>query len=132
MLNVGLQVVGSLTQHIDPDAQTYLGPGKLQELLQLVANSRADTVIFDGELSPRQLRNISRQCSQQTRICDRTALILDIFKQRAFTKEGQLQVIKARYACSIAALSSGNAMQSMHFMFCIFNSSFHWHVHGPL
>ncbi len=81
-----------MTQHIEPDAQTYLGPGKVEEMLQMVATVGADTIIFDGELSPRQLRNLSRKCSQQTRICDRTALILDIFKQRAFTKEGQLQV----------------------------------------
>lgn len=52
----------------------------------------ADTVIFDGELTPRQLRNVTRLASDYTRICDRTALILDIFKQRALTKEGQLQV----------------------------------------
>ncbi|BDA49304.1 GTPase HflX [Coccomyxa sp. Obi] len=88
----GLKVVGSMTQHIEPDAQTYLGPGKVEEMLQMVATVGADTIIVDGELSPRQLRNLSRKCSQQTRICDRTALILDIFKQRAFTKEGQLQV----------------------------------------
>lgn len=87
-----LQVVGSMTQHIQPDAQTYLGPGKVEEMLQMVATVGADTIILDGELSPRQLRNLSRRCSQQTRICDRTALILDIFKQRAFSKEGQLQV----------------------------------------
>lgn len=55
----------------------------------------ADTVIFDGELTPRQLRNITRLAPDSTRICDRTALILDIFKQRALTKEGQLQVASA-------------------------------------
>ena len=57
-----------------------------------VEATAADTVIVDSELTPRQLRNLSRQLGDSIRLCDRTALILDIFKTRALSREGQLQV----------------------------------------
>ncbi len=53
---------------------------------------RAGTIIFDGELTPRQLKNLTKALAGgETRVCDRTALILDIFKQRAQSSEGKLQ-----------------------------------------
>ena len=89
-----MQVVGLLQQHLDPpDGNTYLGSGKIGELVAKVEATAADTVIVDSELTPRQLRNLSRQLGDSIRLCDRTALILDIFKTRALSREGQLQVV---------------------------------------
>ncbi|REK55232.1 MAG: GTPase HflX [Geobacillus sp.] len=69
---------------------TYIGKGKVEELARLVEQLEPDVVIFNDELSPSQNRNLSRQLS--VRIIDRTQLILDIFAQRARSKEGKLQV----------------------------------------
>lgn len=92
-LHAHVQVVGLLQQHLDPpDGNTYLGSGKITELLTKVEATGADTVIVDSELTPRQLRNLSRLLGDSVRLCDRTALILDIFKTRALSREGQLQV----------------------------------------
>jgi GTP-binding protein HflX len=62
------------------------------EIKAAVARTGADTVVFDDELSPGQLRNLERALGGEARLCDRTALILDIFSQRAATREGKLQV----------------------------------------
>lgn len=90
----GLEVVGQTYQMLEePNPRTYVGTGKVSEIAQAVSRLHADTVIFDDELSPGQLRNLERALGgTQRRLCDRTALILDIFSQRAATKEGQLQV----------------------------------------
>jgi GTP-binding protein HflX len=90
----GLEVVGQTYQMLEePNPRTYVGTGKVSEIAQAVSKLNADTVIFDDELSPGQLRNLERALGgNQRRLCDRTALILDIFSQRAATKEGQLQV----------------------------------------
>ncbi|TDK64723.1 GTPase HflX [Bacillus salipaludis] len=69
---------------------TYLGKGKVEELKALTEEHDADLVIFNDELSPSQKRNLAREIS--ARIIDRTQLILDIFAQRARSKEGKLQV----------------------------------------
>ncbi|MDQ6597074.1 GTPase HflX [Bacillus salipaludis] len=69
---------------------TYLGKGKVEELKALTEELDADLVIFNDELSPSQKRNLAREIS--ARIIDRTQLILDIFAQRARSKEGKLQV----------------------------------------
>jgi GTPase len=69
---------------------TYLGKGKVEELNALVEELEADIVIFNDELSPSQKRNLSSEIN--ARIIDRTQLILDIFAQRARSKEGKLQV----------------------------------------
>jgi GTP-binding protein HflX len=73
-----------------PDSATLIGSGKLEELRHLVTFHEADTVLFDTELTPTQLRNLER--SLHCKILDRTQLILDIFARRARTREGQLQV----------------------------------------
>ena len=89
----GLFVVGGASQMLNaPAASTYLGSGKLAEIAEEVRAHRVDTVIFDDELSPGQQRNLERALGDGVRVADRTALILDIFAQRACTKEGQLQV----------------------------------------
>lgn len=96
----GLQVMGSTYQFLDsPNMATYIGSGKVAEVAKAVRASAVDTVIFDDELSPGQLRNLEKGFSNSelsVRVCDRTALILDIFSQRAQTREGQLQVLLAQ------------------------------------
>lgn len=69
---------------------TYIGKGKVEELKAIVAELEADLVIFNDELSPSQIRNLSKEL--EVRIIDRTQLILDIFARRARSKEGKLQV----------------------------------------
>lgn len=73
-----------------PDAATYAGKGKVQEVAAEVAAHDANLVIFNHELSPAQERNLER--TLQCRVIDRTSLILDIFAQRAQSAEGKLQV----------------------------------------
>lgn len=69
---------------------TYIGKGKVEELVALEEELEPDLIVFNDELSPSQIRNLSSQL--EARIIDRTQLILDIFAQRAQTKEGKLQV----------------------------------------
>ncbi|MCL2204276.1 MAG: GTPase HflX [Defluviitaleaceae bacterium] len=88
----GFITVGRLFQpRAKPDTSTYLGQGKMSELVLEIQRLNADAVIFDDELSPGQIRNIQKILGK-TEIIDRTALILDIFAGRASTHEGRLQV----------------------------------------
>lgn len=92
----GAEVVGTLTQRLDrPTAAYLLGKGKLEELTSLKGELGYDLVIFDEELSPAQQRNIEH--ALQVKVIDRTALILDIFANRARTHEGRLQVELAQH-----------------------------------
>ncbi len=87
----GSLVLDALSQRRrKPDPATYIGPGKVEHLAQVVASTGADTVICDGELSPSQLRNLEDRV--KVKVVDRTALILDIFAQHARSKEGKAQV----------------------------------------
>jgi len=87
----GAEVVGQMSQRLPfPSKTSYLGEGKLAELVALKAGSNYNMVIIDDELSPIQQRNL--EDALQVKIIDRVALILDIFAKRARTKEGQLQV----------------------------------------
>jgi GTP-binding protein HflX len=88
----GSQVLEGLIQRRrgHPDAATFIGRGKVDELRDVVNATGADTVICDGELSPSQLRNLEQQV--KVKVVDRTALILDIFAQHAKSKEGRAQV----------------------------------------
>ena len=89
--SAGAQVVGDGTQKLDvPNARSYIGKGKAEEFAAYCRENAVDTVIFDDELSPAQTRSLEEifQC----KILDRTALILDIFAQRARTREGKLQI----------------------------------------
>ncbi|TRW45046.1 GTPase HflX [Georgenia yuyongxinii] len=81
---------GLLQRRTSPDAGTYLGAGKAQELAEMVRAVGADTVIVDGELSPSQRRGLEDVV--QVKVIDRTALILDIFAQHAKSREGKAQV----------------------------------------
>jgi GTP-binding protein HflX len=91
-------VVGELTQKLDrPHVKTYIGPGKVEELKQLVEETLSQVVIFDDELSPRHQRELQEELGRNVRVLDRTALILDIFAQHAHTSEGMLQVELAQY-----------------------------------
>ena len=87
----GSEVLDALYQRRDkPDPATYIGRGKVEGLREIVRASGADTVIFDGELAPSQLRNLEDKL--KVKVVDRTALILDIFAQHAKSREGQAQV----------------------------------------
>ncbi|WP_239083832.1 GTPase HflX [Asanoa ishikariensis] len=87
----GSQVLEGLIQRRGrPDSATFIGRGKVDELLSVVTSTGADTVICDGELSPSQLRNLEQRV--KVKVVDRTALILDIFAQHAKSKEGKAQV----------------------------------------
>ncbi|MCL2576509.1 MAG: GTPase HflX [Defluviitaleaceae bacterium] len=89
----GFITVGEIIQpKPKPDKSFYLGYGKLHDLVLEIQKLHADTVIFDDELTPSQIRNIQKELGKRTEIIDRTALILDIFSGRASTHEGRLQV----------------------------------------
>ncbi|GGX80550.1 GTPase HflX [Streptomyces anandii] len=91
----GAVVLDGVIQRRDkPDAATYIGSGKADELRDIVLDSGADTVICDGELSPGQL--IHLEDIVKVKVIDRTALILDIFAQHAKSREGKAQVALAQ------------------------------------
>lgn len=87
----GAEVIGTGTQCLkSPEPATFIGAGKAEEFAKIIRSGKVDTAIFDDELSPAQTRNLEKifEC----RVLDRTALILEIFSQRARTREGKLQV----------------------------------------
>ena len=90
-LTAGAEVVGNIVQAKSrPDPAYYIGAGKVRELSLLRQSLEANVVIIDDELSPAQNRNLELQLG--SKVIDRTGLILDIFAQRARTREGKLQV----------------------------------------
>ncbi|MCC2256906.1 GTPase HflX [Intestinimonas aquisgranensis] len=92
----GGMCVGTVLQNKDtPDPRTFIGEGKVAEVKELVQGTGATMVIFDNALSPSQQRVLSDELG--VGVLDRSALILDIFAQRARTKEGRLQVELAQY-----------------------------------
>ena len=92
----GADVIGTAMQRLDhPNPATYIGKGKLHEIVAERQEADYTTVIFDDELSPSQQRNLEKELD--TKVLDRTALILDIFAQHAKTKEGRLQVELAQH-----------------------------------
>jgi GTP-binding protein HflX len=91
----GSVVLDGLMQRRDkPDAATFIGSGKAQELREVVVATGADTVICDGELTPGQLRHLEE--ITKVKVVDRTWLILDIFAQHARSREGKAQVSLAQ------------------------------------
>ena len=91
----GAQIIGEGTQRLDrPHAATFIGKGKAIEFAETCKQSKVDTVIFDDELSPAQTRNLVSVFD--CKVLDRTALILDIFAQRARTREGKMQIEMAQ------------------------------------
>ena len=92
----GAESVGMILQSREkPDPHSFIGEGKVEEVKRMVENSEATMVIFDNDLSPSQIRVLTELCGVQ--VLDRSGLILDIFAQRARTKEGCLQVELAQY-----------------------------------
>lgn len=88
----GAQVVGTLVQRLSrAHPRTFLGKGKIEELAQMVAEREATLVVFDDDLTPSQQANIE-DLVPNTKLLDRTALILDIFALHATSREGKLQV----------------------------------------
>ena len=89
--SAGAEVVGSFIQKLEkPVSATYIGTGRLEELIEICRTQEIDLIIADSELTPNQLRSI--EDSTDVRVIDRTMLILDIFALRANSKEGKLQV----------------------------------------
>ncbi len=92
----GGESVGTILQSREkPDPHSFIGEGKVEEVKRMVENGDATMVIFDNDLSPSQIRVLTELCGVQ--VLDRSGLILDIFAQRAKTKEGCLQVELAQY-----------------------------------
>ncbi len=89
--SAGAEVAGEFLQHRDrPDPATLIGKGKLEEIAGAAASVSADLILFDHDLTASQQRNIEKAVN--TRVIDRTQLILDIFAKHARTREGQMQV----------------------------------------
>src|SRR3954463_16789243 len=100
----GVAVVGQLVQHRDrPHANTYIGPGKLDEVKELIKRLDANVVVADDELSPRQGRNLEGALDGVP-VVDRTTVILDIFADHAHSAEGKLQVELAQLEYNLARM----------------------------
>ena len=93
-----------------PDPHSFVGEGKAEEIRELAANHDAKMVVFDNDLSPSQIRALEEITG--TTVLDRSALILDIFAQRAQTAEGRLQVELAQYRYLLPKLSGMGASMS--------------------
>ncbi|MDG0865956.1 GTPase HflX [Candidatus Lucifugimonas marina] len=86
----GANPVERVTQSMHKPSPTYVGKGKIEELAHTVKHTEVDTVIFDDELSPNQQKTLEDKLG--VKVIDRTALILDVFAQRAWSREGRLQI----------------------------------------
>jgi len=99
----GVATVGRIVQHRDqPHPNTYVGPGKLEELKEAIKACDANVVACDDELSPRQGRNLEEAVGVP--VVDRTAVILDIFAGHAHSAEGKLQVELAQLEYNLARM----------------------------
>lgn len=107
----GAQVVGSVVQSRQaPDSATFIGRGKAGAIASTVEERGADLVVFDCELSPAQQRNLEELL--QRKVVDRTQLILDIFAQRAETREGKIQVELAQLEYLMPRLTGRGVLMS--------------------
>jgi GTP-binding protein HflX len=103
LLTAGVASVGSMVQRREqPHPNSYLGPGKLEELKAEIARVEANLVACDDELTPRQERNLEQALGVP--VVDRTAVILDIFAAHAHTAEGKLQVELAQLQYNLARM----------------------------
>jgi GTP-binding protein HflX len=92
----GAVPIKRFTQKLDhPDSRSFVGSGKLQEIIEFIESTEIDVLIFDDELSPSQLRNIEK--AVKIKVLDRNSLILDIFASRARTSHAKTQVELAQY-----------------------------------
>lgn len=102
----GIDVLGQTCQYVKRiNPKTFIGTGKLQEIVEEIADSDINVIIFDDELSPRHQRELEKQFGESVRLLDRSALILDIFAQHARTREGALQVELAQYEYRLPRLT---------------------------
>ena len=109
--SAGIDAVGSVIQHRDKvDPRFLIGTGKLQELAIQALQEGAQLIVFDQELNPSQIRSITDQV--ELKIIDRTQLILDIFAQRAQSREGKLQVELAQLRYMLPRLVGRNTALS--------------------
>lgn len=93
---LGIKTLKSFVQKVDrPDIRTFVGKGKLEEIIAFVVDKEVDVIIFDDDLTPSQLRNLEKEL--KIKIYDRSLLILDIFLKRAQTAQAKTQVELARY-----------------------------------
>lgn len=100
----GAEVIGKVIQKKEaPEKATFVGVGKLAEIIAFIEANEVDLLIFDSELSPSQQRNLEKLT--KVRVIDRTMLILDIFASRARTSEGKLQVELAQLKYSLPRLA---------------------------
>jgi GTP-binding protein HflX len=107
----GIEVVGTVSQQRSRNkARFFIGPGKLQDLAILALQEAATVIIYNQELSPSQIRSITDQI--ELKVIDRTQLILDIFAQRAQTREGKLQVELAQLKYLLPRLILKNTAMS--------------------
>ena len=105
-------VAMTLQRRAAPDARTFIGEGKAEEVKQLAEMNDASLILFDNELSPSQMSNLEELTGRT--VLDRSALILDIFAQRARTGEGKLQVELAQYQYILPRLAGmGKAMSRL-------------------
>lgn len=102
----------ALQKRQKPDTATFIGSGKVGELSLVCQAADIDLVIFDDELTAAQARNVSQILGEGVRVIDRTALILDIFAQRAQSYEGKLQVELAQMKYSLPRLSGMGSVLS--------------------
>ncbi len=102
-----LEIAGRTEQNLKSlNSAFYIGTGKVKEVAELIDAMEVNVVVFDNELAPKQLRNLER--ALECRILDRTSIILDIFAQRAKTKEARLQVEVARLQYMLPRLAGMN------------------------
>lgn len=101
-----MRVMDQLTQKLErPNAATYFGKGKIEELTQVAAAREVETLVVNDELTPSQLSNLEKET--QLRVIDRTGLILEIFANRARSKEARLQVELAKLQYQLPRLRTG-------------------------
>jgi len=109
--SAGAVIAGRLIQSREaPEAATLIGQGKVREVAALAASEEADVVIFDFDLTPTQQRNLEKAI--ESKVIDRTQLILDIFAARAHTREGRLQVELAQLNYLLPRLTGRGASMS--------------------
>ncbi len=109
----GAEVVGTVVQNLPrPNSATYVGSGKVEEIKDLIWETEATGIICDDELKPAQMKNLTEALN--TKVMDRTLLILDIFAGRAATSEGKLQVELAQLKYSLTRLTGfGQSMSRL-------------------
>src|SRR5919199_3417915 len=93
----GVKTIKSFTQKLDrPDTRTFVGKGKLEEIQTFIIENPVDSIIFDDDLTPAQVRNLEAEF-KEIKVLDRSLLILNIFSMRAQTAQARVQVELAQY-----------------------------------